>query len=66
MPTELWPNEVSGPRARAQTRWTMDGGRSATLKCDTEDCRRVFTTSKGHVTIAPTVPPSLETQRNMG
>lgn len=32
---------------------------AAVLNVATDDCRRVFTTSRGHVAIAPIVPPTL-------
>lgn len=39
-------------------RWT-----SEMYRVTEEDCNRVFTTSSGHVRIAPTVPPHLQRER---
>lgn len=33
---------------------------SVKVKFTTEDCKRVLTTSRGHVTMAPIVPPALK------
>lgn len=33
---------------------------SVKFKFTTEDCKRVLTTSSGHVTMAPIVPPALD------
>lgn len=33
---------------------------SLKFKFTTEDCKRVLTTSRGHVTMAPIVPPALK------
>ena len=39
----------------------LDGGNS---KPELDDCRRVLTTSRGHVTIAPAVPAVLKNKEN--